>query len=81
MVSGKVKRGNFYVTSPSFEILIRLCEIHDYPGKKHHVDYLMSHKEDIDSNLCDAYLDFNGRKCIKDNIKNINFAKENRVTL
>lgn len=64
MVSDRVANKNFYTTSPSFEILIRLCEIHDYPHKKHHLDYINKHKEDIKPDLCDKYLNFNWRKII-----------------
>ncbi len=64
IVKDRVKKKNFYITSPSCEILVRLCEIHDYPRKKHHLDYVNKHKEDLDSGLCDRYLDFNWRKIV-----------------
>ncbi|MCD8290073.1 MAG: hypothetical protein LUC91_01055, partial [Prevotella sp.] len=66
MVNDRVVNKNFYTSSPSFEILIRLCELNDYPHKKHHLEYVYKHKEDINSELCDKYLNFNWRKIIND---------------
>lgn len=59
----------YYIPSPANEVLVRMSELHDYPNKQHHKDYIKIHVSDIDNVMCDAMLRFNWRKVLSsDNI-------------
>lgn len=66
ITEGFITNGLIKIPSRSKEILVRLLEIHTNPEKKHHIEYVLKNKHDIDSNMCDKYLKFNWRKIIKE---------------
>lgn len=64
MIETRIREKNYYVPSIKYEIIVRLQELHSYPRKKHHRDYVEKHKESIDVKLCNQYLKFNWRKLV-----------------
>jgi hypothetical protein len=68
MVNNKQLKNNFFISSIEYEIVIRLQEIHKYPYKKHHLDFVKSNLNSINKNLCDKYLDFEWENEINANI-------------
>jgi len=44
------------VPSPEFEYIVRMLEVSRYPEKKHHIEYLKSHRADFSNALCKKYL-------------------------
>lgn len=65
MISSRQKKGIYYIPSIECEIVIRLQELHQYPKKIHHRDYVMRYKDEINENLCDKYLNMDWRKILK----------------
>lgn len=64
LIQYRIQKDNFYITSPKYEILVRLCELKEYPNKMHHLQYIQFHMQDIDESLCDKYLRFDWRKLL-----------------
>ena len=65
MIASRQKKGIYYIPSIECEIVIRLQELHQYPKKIHHRDYVMRYKDEINENLCDKYLNMDWRKILK----------------
>lgn len=64
MMSDRKQREGYYVPSTRHEVVIRLQEVHDYPQKKHHLEYVRLHADNLEAQLCDKYLRFNWRKLL-----------------
>lgn len=56
LCAGKIEKNGYYIPSPSKEIIIRINEIASRPEKKHHIQYVINHIQDIDDTLCQEYL-------------------------
>lgn len=61
-INNRIKKDCFYIPSLEFEYLIRLIEVSEHPNKKHHFEYIQFHKNDLNNNLCDQFLDFNWKQ-------------------
>lgn len=59
VLNERQQKGIVFVCSPRFEILARLLEAYANPEKRHHIQYIIDHKEDIDMKLCSENLPHN----------------------
>lgn len=60
----RVMVNGYYIPSPAYEIMIRICELHEYPHKSQHKAYISSHLSDINQALCDELLRFDWRNAL-----------------
>lgn len=59
VLNERQQKGIVFVCSPRFEILARLLEAYANPEKRHHIQYIIDHKDDIDMKLCRENLPHN----------------------
>lgn len=64
LCDNRVLKNGYYTPNEQSEIIVRLCELKMHPKKKHHQKYITDHKDSIDKDLCDKYLNFNWRKYV-----------------
>ncbi len=64
MIASRQDKGIYYVTSIACEIVLRMQELHQYPSKSHHLEYVKNHKYAIDEDMCNKYLKFDWAKLI-----------------
>jgi hypothetical protein len=61
LVAHRQIKENFFVSSDEYELLVRLLELHQFPQKQHHLDFIKTNLNKINENLCDKYLRFDWR--------------------
>lgn len=64
LCDNRVLKNGYYTPNEKGEIIARLCELKMHPEKKHHQKYITDHKDNIDKDLCDKYLNFNWKKYV-----------------
>lgn len=62
IIKNRKRVESFFIPTTKYELLLRMEELHKYPDKNHHAEYINNHYSSIDSDLCDKYLDFDWRK-------------------
>jgi hypothetical protein len=65
MIDNRYAKKNYFLPSVEHEIIIRLLEIKNYPKKTHHFDFVKSHTDFLNENLCNKYLNFDWKETIR----------------
>ncbi len=60
----RTENNGFFIPSSHFEVMVRLCELHEHPDKPQHAKYIIEHTGDIVPNLCNQYLKFNWKAIV-----------------
>lgn len=63
-IENRIQANEYYVLSSTYEIIYRIQALYEKPTKVHHLDYINNHRNDIDDELCNRFLNFNWKKII-----------------
>lgn len=68
-LASRMKKKCYFIVSPQYEFLYRGAAYLMNPNKTHHLNYLMSHKKDIDATAIERYVDVQYKDKLLDILK------------
>ena len=66
MIEARKKNNVFYVPSIDYELICRLNEICNTKNKRHHIDFVRKHIDDLDYTLCERFLNKRAKKLLQE---------------